>query len=127
MKEIDIQAVLETYEELNLLKTLKRQGWKDWSIEKEKSESVADHIYGCQMLAWCILEQTDLHLDVNKIMAMISLHETEEIKIGDITPFDGMTQEEKKKLGKEAVHQTLSKLPKFSQMQALIEIGRDHV
>ena len=121
MKEMDIQAVLETYEELNLLKTLKRQGWKDWSIEKEKSESVADHIYGCQMLAWCILEQTDLHLDVNKIMAMISLHETEEIKIGDITPFDGMTQEEKKKLGKEAVHQTLSKLPKSSQMQALID------
>ena len=63
MKEMDIQAILETYEELNLLKTLKRQGWKDWSIEKEKSESVADHIYGCQMLAWCILEQTDLHLD----------------------------------------------------------------
>jgi len=121
MKEADIQAILETYRELISLKKLPRKGWKDWKVEEQEIESVADHIYGCQVLAWCILEQTDLRLDANKIMAMLSLHETEEIKIGDITPFDGISNEEKKQRGKEAVHQVLTKLPKSQHMQALID------
>lgn len=121
MKEVDIQAILETYEEFISLKKLQRKGWKDWKVDDTEIESVADHIYGCQMLAWCILEQTNLKLDANKIMAMISLHETEEIKIGDLTPFDSVTPEEKKKIGKEAVKKVLQKFPKSNDMQVLID------
>lgn len=120
MKEADIQAILETYTELIKLKKLPRKGWKVWNVDEHEIESVADHIYGCQVLAWCILEQTDMKLDANKVMAMLSLHETEEIQIGDITPFDGVTAEEKKQMGKEAVSRVLEKLPKSSHIHALI-------
>ena len=34
---------------------------------------------------------------------MLRLHETEEIKIGDITPYDDVSKEEKRKMGRKAM------------------------
>ena len=28
-----------------------RTGWKDWNVKRERIESVAEHVYGVQMLA----------------------------------------------------------------------------
>lgn len=52
---------------------------------------------------------------------MIVLHEIEEIKIGDLTPFDKVTKEEKRKLGKQAVEEILNTLNKKVQYIELIE------
>lgn len=120
MKQEEIEAILKTYENFVNLKKLKRQGWKEWNVKDREIESVADHVYGAQMLAWCILEQANLDLDAGKVMAMLSLHETEEIAIGDITPFDHITKEQKKEMGKEAVKQVLSNLSQASRVKELI-------
>ena len=52
---------------------------------------------------------------------MIVLHEIEEIKIGDLTPFDKVTKEEKRKIGKQAVEEILNTLNKKVQYIELIE------
>ena len=52
---------------------------------------------------------------------MIVLHEIEEIKIGDLTPFDKITKEEKRELGKQAVEEVLNTLNKKVQYIELIE------
>ena len=52
---------------------------------------------------------------------MLVLHEIEEIKIGDLTPFDKVTKEEKRKIGKKAVEEVLSTLDKKVQYIELIE------
>ncbi len=39
---------------MNKLKSTKRKGWYDKSIQRYRVESVADHIYGCQMLAYAM-------------------------------------------------------------------------
>lgn len=51
---------------------------------------------------------------------MLSLHETEEVTIGDITPFDNVTPEEKLQLGKCAVEKMLGNLDKKQMMLELI-------
>jgi len=52
---------------------------------------------------------------------MLVLHEVEEIKIGDLTPFDKQTQEERRTLGKQAVEEVLNSLDKKVQYMELIE------
>ena len=52
---------------------------------------------------------------------MLSVHETEEINIGDKTPFDGVSDEEKLKMGKLAVAKTFSSLSKRDMFTMLID------
>ena len=71
------------------LKTTLRSGWVTWHLEDERIESVADHIFGTCMLAVAIYGTIKpQNLDINKVITMLMLHETEEIIIGDLTPVD---------------------------------------
>lgn len=51
---------------------------------------------------------------------MLSLHETEEINMGDKTPFDNISEAEKLQMGKVAVSKTLSNLSKKNCYLGLI-------
>ncbi len=106
MKE---QNVIEYYVLCNKLKNVIRTGWLDWNVKKERIESVAEHIYGTQMLALAIYSEYDYKIDIKKVILMLALHELEEIKIGDLTPFQ-ITKEEKKKLGHIAVKEIIKNL-----------------
>lgn len=51
---------------------------------------------------------------------MLALHELEEIEIGDITPIDDVTEEEKKKMGHAAIDKLLTCLRRKETYQSLI-------
>lgn len=38
--------VLKYYVFCNTLKDVVRTGWKDWNVNRERLESIAEHIYG---------------------------------------------------------------------------------
>lgn len=62
------------------------------------------------MLAIAMSEFEDYkNLDIKKVLMMLSIHETEEIIIGDKTLFE-MTKEEKEELGHKAIEIVLSPL-----------------
>ena len=63
----------------------------------------------------------ELDIDLYKVIIMLVLHEIEEVKIGDLTPFDKVTKEEKRELGKQAVQDVLKNLNKKEQYIDLIE------
>lgn len=106
MKE---QNVIEYYVLCNKLKNIIRTGWLDWKVKRKRIESVAEHIYGTQMLALAIYSEYKYEIDIKKVILMLALHELEEIKIGDLTPFQ-ITKEEKKKIGKKAVKDIIKNL-----------------
>lgn len=106
MKE---QNVIEYYVLCNKLKNIIRTGWLDWKVKRKRIESVAEHIYGTQMLALAIYSEYKYEIDIKKVILMLALHELEEIKIGDLTPFQ-ITKEEKKKIGKKAVEDIIKNL-----------------
>ena len=62
-----------------------------------------------------------LDINLNKAIMMLVLHEIEEIKIGDLTPFDKISKEEKRRLGKIAVEEVLKDLSKSEEYIELIE------
>ena len=97
-----------------------RTGWKEIEISKDRLESVAEHIFGCLSLAIAIDSEYDLNIDMLKVLKMITLHETEEILMKDFTLRDGITKEEKDKLGMENVIKVTNGLIKQDEIINLI-------
>ena len=97
------ENVINYYVLCNKLKTLIRSGWKKWNVNKDRLESVAEHIYGTQMLAIAIKHEYNYDVDLLKVIFMLAIHESEEIFIGDLTQFD-ISREEKLDIGHKAIH-----------------------
>ena len=116
-----IQNIIHFYVLASTLKDKIRRGWKIWHIERERVESVAEHIYGTCMLAIAIDSEYDFNVDLMKVIKMLVIHELEEIEIKDFTPFDKISNEEKRKIGKVAVDDVLKDLTKKEELIELIE------
>lgn len=101
--ESQIKTILDFYILTNKLKDLLRKGWQDWGIDRQRSESVAEHIFGTCMLAVAIWSETLPEVNLSEVILMLALHETEEIIISDITPFDDQTMQKLKAKGRLAV------------------------
>jgi len=121
MKNQKIKNMLQFYLLVTQLKDKIRRGWELWNIDRKRVESVAEHIYGTCILAISIDSEFDLNIDIYKVVMMLVLHEIEEVKIGDLTPFDKVTKEEKRRMGKQAVQEILNSLSKKADYIELIE------
>ena len=113
------KRVIDFYVLCNKLKDVIRTGWKNWGVSRERVESVAEHIYGTQMLALAMWSEYKYDLDIEKVMFMLAVHELEETIIGDLTLFQ-ISKEEKDKMGHDAIKQVLSGLMCRSAAENLI-------
>lgn len=91
-----------------------------WNVSKERLESIAEHVYGTCILALSIDSEFETHLDINKVIKMLVIHELWEVLIGDITPFDNITPEEKMKIEHEAMEKVLGDLIKKNEFYSLL-------
>ena len=103
------EKVINYYILCNKLKDVVRTGWKDWNVERERVESVAEHIYGVQMLAIAMKSEYNYDIDIYKVIYMLAIHELGETIIGDLTLFQ-IDKKEKEKIEHDAVHKILSEL-----------------
>ena len=83
-KRTQIKNICDFYATTHRLKNTLRSGWKVWDIDAERFESVAEHIYGTQMLAFAINSEFELGLDLYKVIFMLAFHELAEALVGDI-------------------------------------------
>lgn len=113
------ENVLRYYVLCNKLKDIVRTGWKDWGVKRERVESIAEHIYGTQMLAIAMKSEYQYDIDIEKVILMLAVHELEEIIIGDLTLFQ-ITKEEKEKMGHIAIEKVLEGLLNKEKIKALI-------
>ncbi len=108
--EEKIKSIVKYYHLTNRLKDLIRTGWVQWGVKRKRVESVAEHIYGTCMLAVSIWSETLPEVNLSEVLIMLALHETEEIMIGDITPYDDERKQKLKKGGMKAVEMIFSDL-----------------
>lgn len=113
------KTVIDFYVLCNKLKNLIRTGWKTWNVKRERLESVAEHVYGVQMLAIGMYSQFKYNFDLSKVLFMLAVHELEEILIGDLTCFQ-ITAGEKEDIGHKAVEKVLSNLLMKDEIEQLI-------
>ena len=103
------ENVINYYVLCNKLKNTIRTGWLDWNVKRDSVESVAEHIYGVQMLALAMKSEYEYDIDIMKVIYMLAIHELGETIIGDLTHFQ-ISKEEKEIIEHKAVHDILSKL-----------------
>lgn len=113
------EEVIKYYVLCNRLKDIVRTGWKEWNVKRERVESVAEHIFGVQMLAIAMYSQFKYDIDILKVIMMLAVHELEEIYIGDLTLFD-VSKEDKEKMGHEAISKVLEGLIEKEKIEELI-------
>ena len=60
-----------------------RSGWDKihWNVNKERLESIAEHVYGTCILALSIDSEFETNLDINKVVKMLVIHELGEVVI----------------------------------------------
>ena len=112
------QNVINYYVLCNKLKDVIRTGWIDWKVNRERVESIAEHIFGVQMLAIAMKSEYQYDIDIMKVIYMLAIHELGETIIGDLTQFQ-ISREEKEKMEHEAVHNILSSLIDGNQIEEL--------
>lgn len=83
------------------LKETDRAGWKLQGIDAP--ESVADHTFGVCLLALVLSRDASPPLRRDRCVAMALVHDLAEALVGDITPFDGVSNEEKDRREREAM------------------------
>jgi putative hydrolase of HD superfamily len=78
---------------LERLKTTKRAGWRRFGIED--CESISDHMYRMSILTMMAPASLTAKLDLAKCCRMALIHDMAESLVGDITPVDPVSKEEK--------------------------------
>lgn len=114
------QNVVNYYVLCNKLKNVVRTGWVDWKVNRKRIESIAEHIFGVQMLAIAMKSEFEYDIDIMKVIYMLAIHELGEIIIGDLTQFE-ISNDEKERIEHEAVHNILSPLIDGGKIEKLFE------
>lgn len=86
-----MERYLELFEKIGDLKHTEREGWKRVGIDDP--ESVADHSFRAAFMSLIIGEKFDL--DGFKLVKLLLVHDLAESEIGDITPEDPTSEQEK--------------------------------
>lgn len=89
-----VSYIIDFYFKFQHLKEVYRQGWLDHGIPKEQCESVADHSFAVAVLSYIIAGEKGL--DRDKAMKLGLFHDIPEAIIGDKTPRDNITPDQKR-------------------------------
>ena len=122
MEQSKLEKVLEFYYKTSTLKEVERSGWNTWNVSRDKRvESIPEHVYGAQQLAFAIYSEFDIDVDIFKVNSLLAYHETEEVDIGDLNPFSGVSATQKAELGTIAVEKIVGNMKKKNLIKSLID------
>jgi len=102
-----------------------RQGHKYWGVESDRIENVLEHIYGCLVLSLGLESEYEYKVDYRKVREMLTIHETGEIAISDITEWD-MPKDEKERIERLAVINILKRFPEGDKLVNLLDEFNSH-
>lgn len=117
----ELKMVIARYCILSELKDKTRQGFNYWNVAVPRREVVSEHVFGTQPLAWLVYLEAGSGIDIDRVVAMMSLHETEESIMQDFTPYDPVTAEELIIMGKMAVEVVFGGLKKYGKFVKLLD------
>mmetsp|Transcript_10448 Transcript_10448/g.31936 ORF Transcript_10448/g.31936 Transcript_10448/m.31936 type:complete len:191 (+) Transcript_10448:124-696(+) len=80
------------------LKETKRTGWVNNDVQKP--ESIADHMHRMALISFLVGENAE---NRSRLIKMAVVHDLAEAVVGDITPHDGVSKEEKRRLEETAM------------------------
>jgi putative hydrolase of HD superfamily len=111
-------SVLQFLRIVGNLKKLKRTGWVNNHVHEP--ETVASHMYRMAIISM-ITPHKDSTIDINKCIKMSLVHDLGEALVGDITPYDGVSEEDKYEREKAAFLKITGKLEEIEECKSIGE------
>ncbi len=101
-----------------ILKKKVRSGWDSnhWNVSSDRVERISEHVVGTIALATALASEFNFGIDLEKVSSVLCIHEVGEISIGDITPFDGITPEQKQEIEHRAIIDVIGNLANQNNM-----------
>jgi putative hydrolase of HD superfamily len=96
-----VASLLEFFRLVGRLKDTPRAGWALRGVASP--ESVADHSFRVALLAFVLAPRVEPPVDRDRCVALALTHDLAEALVGDITPYDGVSADEKRRREDEAV------------------------
>ena len=120
--EEHIKNAMRFYLLATKLKYKIRSGWDNnhWNVKNERIESIAEHVYGTCILAISLNSEFELNMNMEKVLKMLTIHEIGEVLIGDITPFDNITIQQKEEMEHNAMKNVLGDLLNKDELFSLL-------
>ena len=116
-----LKDAFKFYYKATELKDMLRQGAVQWEVNKKRLESIAEHTYGCMILAISLQSELKLDIDLGKALEIITIHELEELAIGDVTPLDHIDKKTLKSKARNAVYSFVKGLDQCDKLMALTD------
>ncbi len=115
MKMEKMNRYLQLFRKAGVLKETDREGWKRVGIDDP--ESVADHSFRAAFMAMTLGEE--FGLDGFKLVKLLMVHDLAESEIGDITPDEPISEDEKFRKEKESIERISSDLDGVLDLESL--------
>lgn len=102
--EYDFSNDVKLYMIFDILGDIVRTGPLLWKIDRKRTEDVKDHILDLLFIVRVLKKYLPDNIDYNKINDYIICHDLPEAITGDITKFEGVSEEEIKRVTKIAIN-----------------------
>ncbi len=104
------------------LKQKVRTGWDEehWNVKNVSIERILEHAAETCMIAICMYDEHKTKIDLDKVLRMLLVHDIPEAAMPDITPYDGISEEDKNKMEEIAMQETLGLLENGQEWIALL-------
>lgn len=116
-----LQDSFNFYYKATRLKDMLRQGAVQWNVSKDRLESIAEHTFGCMILAISLKSELKVDVNLDRVLEMLTIHELEELSIGDVTPLDDIDKKTLKLKARQAVSEMVSPLKRGDKLLALTD------
>ncbi|KAF4302995.1 hypothetical protein GTA08_BOTSDO08667 [Botryosphaeria dothidea] len=104
----DTDSPLPFFHLLERLKTTKREGWRRFGITH--GESISDHMYRMSILTMLAPPSLSSRVNIPHCTKMALIHDMAESLVGDITPVDPISKEEKSRRESETMDYLCNRL-----------------
>ena len=120
-KQHSVIDILDFFMYVGQLKTAKRTGWTHHNVHHV--ESVSDHMYRMAMMTMLL---NNNQLDTTRCMKLALVHDLAECITGDITPYCGVSEEEKFRREKEAMVRLTGLVPNASVAEEMMGLWEEY-
>ena len=105
----------------DMLGDIKRSGPIQWKIDRFRTSDIKDHILDLIVITKLLKPYLPAYINTDKMIDYAIIHDLTEVITGDITTFEGITKEEKKRVEKLAREYLISEYQSMLNINTLLD------
>lgn len=111
----------------DILGDIVRSGPLLWKIDRERLEDVKDHVFDLLLMVRILRRYFPNNLDFDKINDYILCHDLPEVITGDITKFEGISEDEKQRVTEIAIKYLVERFNGIIDFKTILNNYEDRV